>query len=600
MGAGPCGCARNVRSDSVVKPEPRSLSKALEPEPKVDEVVTEEPATSPDEDFIEDDAGEDGEGSRYTSSNSLFDALVSRDVVLLKGSWFAEFVKEEGAVLPRRQDLPPEALWEPQELFRVDHTLAKKVVAVSHCWLQSDHPDPYGEQLAALGAAVDQLLTKPDVTFQTGDSAQIMNYRTGAWWECKILGPGNEEDTWNTRIVPSGVEVLSVNSTHLRPMGIEDGVYDFALFIDWCSFFQEPRSEEESVRFERGLADVDLWYAHASTSVWLLTKLPEEEGSTPYLERGWTTYEKSIAGMVKPDFKVLDLGGLAEHEVPLEAPLAKICPTGRVPPCPPDEFEALLGTKIFTDVNDFSWVEWQYRRVFNATFAAGTSLEFNGLGWRAPEAAVLSRSLCLCERLRQLDLGLNNFDDDAARDIATALPSCSSLQTLQLYSNQIGAEGAGVIANALVQLPEIEEFQIHCNPLGAAGTTAISGALPKMQQLRKLSMGSTGMGDVGAAQLAGGVSGLTNLTELHLSLNDIQHAGAAKLASAFRHCPNLRTIDVRYNPVGSSAAALLRDSLPMSLDVNFLDAGLDDEGVKNAKPSIEGEPEDDGDSVLGV
>ena len=55
-------------------------------------------------------------GEMYTSKDSIQKALEGGDTVLLKGSWLVELSKS-GGTLPRRQDLPPEAVWDPEALM---------------------------------------------------------------------------------------------------------------------------------------------------------------------------------------------------------------------------------------------------------------------------------------------------------------------------------------------------------------------------------------------------------------------------------------------------------------------------------------------------
>mmetsp|Transcript_71193 Transcript_71193/g.164606 ORF Transcript_71193/g.164606 Transcript_71193/m.164606 type:complete len:651 (-) Transcript_71193:122-2074(-) len=523
---------------------------------------------------------------RYVLSASIYEALASKDVVLLKGSWLAEFAKKSGAVLPTRQHLPPEACWEPQDLFRINvdgqRTLSRKVVAVSYCWLEKEHPDPKGQQLQVLGTVAEQLLQKPDATYQPGQHALILNYRSGVWYECEVLGPGAAEGSFNTRILPTaadtgpGVVVHSVNATHLRPMGSKAGHYDFAVFLDWCSLFQKPRSESETVRFQRSLSHIDLWYAHASTWVWMLTKLrsqPEGSSGKPYTQRAWPTFEKAIADILTPDFKLLDLGRMTETCLDYDS-TTRQCKTGRAPPRTPDDFVKVLMTKALSDDAELPYLAKQYKQTFDTAVAGGESLEFNGAGWGATEAAVLARSLRLCKDLRQLDLAVNRLDDEAACDIASTLPSCAGLEVLRLYYNQIGGRGAGALAEAVAQLPSLKEMQLHGNPLGVTGATAISTALPKLQHLQKFSLGAAGIGNKGAEQLASGLAGLSELNDVHLSMNGIQNQGAIKLAEAFSQCPNLKVVDMHRNPIGSEAAIRILDALPSGQDVNFLDCGL--------------------------
>ena len=81
---------------------------------------------------------------------------------------------------------------------------------------------------------------------------------------------------------------------------------DYAVFWDWCSYYQAPRTEEESQAFKQDLRKVNLWYAHESTETWMLTT--PLEGVLAYEERGWPTFEAGISSMLTRAHALLDLG----------------------------------------------------------------------------------------------------------------------------------------------------------------------------------------------------------------------------------------------------------------------------------------------------
>ena len=65
---------------------------------------------------------------------------------------------ERGGVLPRRQNLPEDAFLDLAHVRHMTETGfgggALRVIAVSHAWLQPDQPDPRGDTLRALAAAL--------------------------------------------------------------------------------------------------------------------------------------------------------------------------------------------------------------------------------------------------------------------------------------------------------------------------------------------------------------------------------------------------------------------------------------------------------------
>ena len=95
----------------------------------------------------------DSSNTRYTQPETPFALASTGDVGLLSFNWLADQA-QAGAVLPRRQELPPEAFADVDAL-RAMHAAAPAHVAaavlpmlsVSYCWLEARHPDGEGEQL---------------------------------------------------------------------------------------------------------------------------------------------------------------------------------------------------------------------------------------------------------------------------------------------------------------------------------------------------------------------------------------------------------------------------------------------------------------------
>ena len=173
--------------------------------------------------------------AKYIDTESLRAALVSGDTILLSGSWLLGHMRP----LPKRQELPDGSWWEaaallgkpraPPECPVQLNSLDVPFVALSYCWATPGHPDPTGEQAQHV---------------RTATSLMLKNM-------CE----------------------------------------DIALFLDWCSLYQGPtRTDTEQESFKRALKDVNLWYAHCLTYVWLLTMVPK--GVKPYKKRGWPRFEK--------------------------------------------------------------------------------------------------------------------------------------------------------------------------------------------------------------------------------------------------------------------------------------------------------------------
>ena len=95
--------------------------------------------------------------TRYTEPDEIFAAAATGDVTLLSRNWLVEFAHAYSTTkepLPRRQDLPPEAIVSVERLRALHEKAAPHVgravlpiMAVSYAWLTPEHPDPQGRQL---------------------------------------------------------------------------------------------------------------------------------------------------------------------------------------------------------------------------------------------------------------------------------------------------------------------------------------------------------------------------------------------------------------------------------------------------------------------
>ena len=64
--------------------------------------------------------------------------------------------------------------------------------------------------------------------------------------------------------------------------------------------YDKSRSEAEGRPFKAALDNMEVWYAHAGTTVVLLTETREGSSAVPYEFRGWPTFESSVAMLIKP------------------------------------------------------------------------------------------------------------------------------------------------------------------------------------------------------------------------------------------------------------------------------------------------------------
>lgn len=74
--------------------------------------------------------------------------------------------------------------------------------------------------------------------------------------------------------------------------------FEVLVFIDFCSLYQHERTPEQQSLFVQGLKSINLLYAHQTTCIWCLTRVPP---SVPvgYHSRGWTTFEQTVGTAIK-------------------------------------------------------------------------------------------------------------------------------------------------------------------------------------------------------------------------------------------------------------------------------------------------------------
>lgn len=411
------------------------------------------------------------ESARYLDYASIWKALECRDTLLVRGSWLMQW-SASGKTLTRRQDMPDEAYWDAEELRKQFEAHGNVLIsALSYCWGSKEHPDPDGRQLGVLSKAIERCLS---VHF--GDNSKM----------------------W----------------------------VDLAVFIDFCSLHQSPRSDEDTLSFKRGLCDVNLWYAHQATDSWLLTMpLPD---SLPYDERGWPTFERAVSSMLTPCYALVDLetfaqdGGRKNQQKNQPA---------RNPPFIATLFAELLNDKTFTNGSDREMVAEIYTKTFQELMSGVQRLMYDNLSWGMRQVSQLAEALPHCQRLRELRLHGNAIDADAVAPLASALPKCCCLRTLGLGTN----------------------------PLGNEGISALAACLPMCEQLVVLSVEETDCGDEGAKALAAVLPKVVRLGLLFIQVNEIGDEGALALVAALRlHSPALGLVNIRKNLFGGSAKEALR------------------------------------------
>eukprot|EP00931_Biecheleriopsis_adriatica_P064644 TRINITY_DN39394_c0_g1_i1.p1 TRINITY_DN39394_c0_g1~~TRINITY_DN39394_c0_g1_i1.p1 ORF type:complete len:755 (-),score=129.12 TRINITY_DN39394_c0_g1_i1:52-2283(-) len=292
--------------------------------------------------------------------------------------------------MPRCQDVPEEAIWEAEELFDGSELRrGHEIIAVSHLWRSAKHPDPDGLQLNRLGRFVK------------------------AW-----------------TAATSGLILTRV-----------------AIFIDWCSLPQEPRTGAEKIRFSQALSCAGVWYANRAVTVFLLT-------GDRYYMRGWTTFEVALANLnAHRGGRVFDIGLCERHEeegnIVLEILPSSILESCRVPRCPPLElktFETQLHGKQFSVESDHKLVLQLYAEALPAIASSEQFkvLDFSGLSWSDVEIEAICANLRAFVSLQELNLSNNYITDIGVELLAEHVVKCPQLQRVLLAENMLDDRSTGV------------------------------------------------------------------------------------------------------------------------------------------------------------
>ena len=239
----------------------------------------------------------------------VYDALTDGIIRLLKCSWLAS--RPVGFVLDRRQELPPDAFFSPEEAASIFQRQKRGVCVLSYGWLNALHCDPHGLH------------------------AQ------------RVIG-------------------------FLRsPLGL----HFEALFWDYGSLTQKgtdgsSRSEADQVMFDKALKVMAGLYASAhGTTVLRLAEIPPSPdpnfkyNSTPYSTRGWPKLECSAAMIMVGTEAQANLNS-SVNRVPKMVDAISMQPILTQRPSTPEEFEIELHAATFVGRGDRQLVNDLYLSFF--------------------------------------------------------------------------------------------------------------------------------------------------------------------------------------------------------------------------------------------
>lgn len=334
---------------------------------------------------------------RYSLMTSIKAIIDSGDVALVRGRWLVERSKDPEP-LASRQDLPAEAFWQASDLrvsadgFWLLEPSERRVmvIAVSYCWWTSTHPDPEGTQLRHLGAVLGSYLDQ---------------------YRLNLFG--------------------------------KDQVADTAVFLDWCSLYQAPRTGEEQVAFTRSVSTMQLWYTHRKIKVWRISRVPGQEDMVKYEDRGWTTFERDVSEMIHAYDDLIDIARFDAAKNYYQNRM--VLQTRREPPTTPSTFREVLKKRRFTHLADVTLVGNLFQQAFLDVMISTQVLAFNDLEWDDSKAIQCAKAIPHCHSLQRLFLEGNRIGDEGAQALAEAIRHCSSLEHLRINNNRIASLGISTL-----------------------------------------------------------------------------------------------------------------------------------------------------------
>ena len=486
----------------------------------------------------------------YTSAHTLFTELESPvdggppPVRLVKLSWLLDRADKlaqastdedrRALALPARQDLEADEGDEaflsldelkalPREEWQGEPKGKLAIFSASHAWLTPGHPDPEGEKLKALVAAIRSL-----------------------------------SHSW-----------LS------HPLPAEAGV-----FIDWCSLHQSKalhggRTPEQQAAFSHALSHMQVWYAHTLVTTFLLRGWPTvprdpSTESVGYADRGWTTCELRWSSLAKQSSKhawppIIEVGSNRRGQAAVAF---------REPPLTPAAMARLVAAKRFTSQKaDLPMVLLLNVLTIMSVLGDASELFYAGLEWSNAEVVSLAQALPMCSHLTELSLARNRIGAEGVRALTSAFPNVPNLQVLMLSDNRLGNDGVAAFAEGLRSgaLRALRILYLEKNGIDEEGFVSLASALTASQQqeppmcLSELYLNNNLGGDGGATALAGALQGIpgSKLTTLCLGGNGLADEAANAFAAAFKAggLPSLETLNLIGNLIGSPGCSAIAGAL---------------------------------------
>ena len=276
-------------------------------------------------------------------------------------------------------------------------------------------------------------------------------------------------------------------------------VHDLAIFLDYMSLPQkgekgdplkpeqgEDRSAKDKEIFDRGLKNVNLWYAHQQTVVWLIKWTPPTM-EYAYMSRGWPFFESQVAALIKDSRKLFDFGQCKLDRIKDWNDAYGQCQIMRRPPMTPDHFAEAIKSKHFTNGNtDSEFVVKKYRETFLHVIGHAKALRFIGMNWADDTAADVAYILSDCNALEHLLIGNNKITTKGAENLIKAAHGCPTLRSINLEGNPIAASDHPHLAAEWLKTGK-EPHNLHLAPgITAAGFQSSIISQPRSSAARPL------------------------------------------------------------------------------------------------------------------
>jgi len=279
---------------------------------------------------------------KYNKLDALVDIVKQGDVKLIKGDYLIKVFEKSTEPVKRHQDLPEEAFVPFEDLLKED----MDIVAISYCWCTREHPDPDRYHLPIIAKMAKATMA-------------------GKFVEAHISrpGPGSTSKAWD--------------------QGFRFGASAVAVLWDFLSLPQVDaegkRTAAESAAFKRGLSSMNAWYGSRHVTKLILTDLPSGAARKSYDSSGWTFFEREVANIISPRWKMLTLarGNKAYQQLfekdrfddldYFKIAYAAFQAGNRQGPMLPDQFDERLEELTFTNGKvDKAIVKEKYREAFSS------------------------------------------------------------------------------------------------------------------------------------------------------------------------------------------------------------------------------------------